>query len=70
MEAAGESRNRLMNAGVDAPELGDVDRDQRPGDHPDDEFPRFSRIGWQSFASTKMEEVFLRNQCVATVGSN
>ena len=25
LEAAGESRNRLMNAGVDTPERGDVD---------------------------------------------
>ena len=49
------SRNRLMNAGVDAPEWGDVDRGQRPSYHPDDEFPRFSRMGWQSFASTKMD---------------
>ena len=47
-----------MNAGVDAPEWGDVDRGQRPGSHPDDEFPRFSRKGWQSFASTQIEEVF------------
>ena len=39
LEAAGESRNLLTNAGVDAPEWGDVDRGQRPGSHPDDEFP-------------------------------
>ena len=58
LEAAGESRNRLMNAGVDAPEWGDVDRSQRPGYHPDDEFPRFLNMGWQSFASTKIQEVF------------
>ena len=47
LEAADESRNRLMNAGVDAPEWGDVDRCQRPGYHPNDEFFRFSRMGWQ-----------------------
>ena len=52
-----------MNAGVDAPEWGDVDRGQRPGYHPDDEFPRFSWMGWQSFASTKMEEVFSEPMC-------
>ena len=34
-------------AGIDVPEWGDVDRGQRPGFHPDDEFPRFTRIGWQ-----------------------
>ena len=55
LEAAGERRNRLMNA-ADAPEWSDVDRGQRPGYHPDDEFPRFSRMGWQS--STEVEEVF------------
>ena len=58
-ETAGESRNRLMNARVDAPEWGGVDKGQRQSCHPDDEFPRFSRMGWQSFASTKMEEIFL-----------
>ena len=26
--------------------------------HPDDEFSRFSHMGWQSFASTEIEEVF------------
>ena len=43
LEAAHESRDRLG---------------QRPGSHPDDEFPRFSHMGWQSFASTEIEEVF------------
>ena len=33
-----------------------MDRGQRPGYHP--EFTLFIRMGWQSFASTKMEEVF------------
>ena len=58
LEAAHESRDRLWRAGVAAPEWGDVDRGQRPGSHPDDEFPRFSHMGWQSFASTEIEEVF------------
>ena len=70
LEAAGESRNLLMNAGVDAPERGDVDRDQRPGYHPDDEFPRFSRMGWQSFAPTQIEEVFFGTNVWPTVESN
>ena len=48
---AAECRNRLVAVGIDAPEWGHVDRGQLPGFHPDDEFPTFSRIGWQSFAS-------------------
>ena len=31
---------------------------QRPGSHPDDEFTRFSRMVWQSFAATEIDEVF------------
>ena len=58
LEAAHESRDRLLRAGVAAPEWGAVDRGQRPGSHPDEEFLRFSRTGWQSFASTEIEEVF------------
>ena len=49
---ANECRTRLQGAGVDAPEWNDSDRGQRPGFHPDDEFTRFSRFGWQAFAST------------------
>ena len=44
LEAANECRTRLQGAGIDVPEWGDIDRGQRPGFHPDDEFPRFSRI--------------------------
>ena len=58
-----ERRDRLLRAGVVAPEWGDVDRGQRPGSHPDDEFPRFSHMGWQSFASSEIEEVFLTPPC-------
>ena len=58
LEAAHESRDRLLRAGAIAPEWGDVDRGQRPGSHPDDEFSRFSHMGWESFASTEIEEVF------------
>ena len=58
---ANECRDRLVAAGVDAPEWGDVARGQRPGFHPDDEFPRISRIGWQSFASSTMEGTFFQS---------
>ena len=57
LEAANECRTRLQGAGI-VPEWGDIDRGQRPGFHPDDEFPRFPKIGWQAFASTPMEEAF------------
>ena len=55
MEAAKECRTHIQGVGV---ERGDIDRGQRPGFHPDDEFPTFPRIGWQAFASTPMEEAF------------
>ena len=58
LEAAHESRDCLLRADVAVPEWGDVNRGQRPGSHQDDEFPRFSRMGWQSFAATEIEEVF------------
>ena len=58
LESANECRTRLQGAGIDVPKWGDIDRGQRPGFHPDDEFPRFPRIGWQAFASTPMEEAF------------
>ena len=59
LEGAFESRALLLRAGIDAPEWGDVDHGQRPGYHPYDEFPSFSRQGWQIFASSQMEEAFL-----------
>ena len=61
LEGAAECRDRLVAVGIDAPEWGDVDWGQRPGFHPDGEFPTFSRTGWQSFASAQMEEVFFQN---------
>ena len=39
-EGATECRDRLVAAGIDAPECGDVDWGQRPG-FPPDEFPNF-----------------------------
>ena len=56
-----ECRDRLVAAGVDAPEWGDVVRGQRPGFDPDDEFPTISRFGWQSFASSAVEGTFFRS---------
>ena len=32
--------------------------------HPDDEFPSFSRQGWQIFASSQMEEAFFQHNVV------
>ena len=55
LEAAHENRDRLLRAGVAAPEWSDVDRGQRPGSHPDDEFLRFPRMGWQSLAATGID---------------
>ena len=49
---------RLQGAGIDVPEWGDIDRGQRPGFHPDDEFSRFTSIGWLAFASTPEEAFF------------
>ena len=54
-------RDRLVAAGVGAPEWGDVDPGQRPGSRPDDEFPTISSTGWQSFASSTMEDTFFRS---------
>ena len=51
LEAANERRTRFQ--GGSRPRV-----EQRPGFHPDDEFHRFTRIGWQAFASTPMQEAF------------
>ena len=64
LEGAFESRALLLRAGIDAPEWGDVDRGQRPRCRPDDEFPGFSRQGWQNFASSQMEEAFFQHNVV------
>ena len=58
LEAAIESRDHVLR-------LGGCIRmgrwwTERPGFHPDNEFPRFSRMGWQSFAATEIDEVFFR----------
>ena len=68
LEAANECRTRLQGAGVDAPEWGDIDIGQRPGFHPDDEFPRFTTIGWQVFASSPMEEAFFNTAISSRLG--
>ena len=63
LEASHETRDPLLGAGVAAPEWGDVDRGQRPGSHPDDEFHRFSRMVWQSFAVLKSKKCSLAPLC-------
>ena len=68
MEAANECRTRFQGIGIDVPEWGDVDKGQRLEFHPDDEVPRFPRIGWQVFGSTPMEEAFFNTAICPRLG--
>ena len=54
----------LVAAGVDAPEWGDLARGQRPGFHPDDEFPRkFDALGGSPSLLQPWRALSSRVQC-------